>query len=114
MRMMRSPSCVRSGMACLAACDSPEHGSDGHAEPRQISFAENIAGHDLAGCENVVVSVNRGSFVHADAEISKRDSGTQRIGAERRSIEPLRPIRFVRIQSPRAAAIEYRVVERSG
>src|ERR1039457_589956 len=99
MRMMRSASLVSSvgGTGCLATCDSPENRSDRHAEPRQISLAENMAGHDLASRENVtgawaIPHHDRGPFVHFHTEISKRDPRAQRISAERRRVEPLRPI----------------------
>ena len=39
--------------ARLPARDAPEHRADGHPDPRQIAFAQNISRHDFARREDV-------------------------------------------------------------
>src|SRR5580704_3572338 len=123
MRRMRSPSCIRAfcvrsveATGCLTTCNSSENGPDRHAEPGEIALAQNIAGHDLTGCENIrrspaIAHEDGGAFVHLHAQISKCNPRTQRVREERGCIELARPVRFVRTQAASAAAVEPGVIE---
>src|SRR5579863_1753252 len=116
MRRMRSPSCTKAfcgrsveATGCLATCNPAENGADRHAKPGEIALAENVAGHDLTGGENIrrspaIAHLDRSVLVHFHAQIGECDAWTQRICEERRRIEFPCPIRLIRIQSPRAAA----------
>src|SRR5690606_28317485 len=83
MVMMRSASAAdgdsssdRSIVRGLLSGDAAEHAADGHADAREIAFAEHVAGHDLAGREHVgrgpaVSHQHPGTVVHRDAEVSE-------------------------------------------
>ena len=117
MTIRRSPSAMRLLSGCtggLPSGDAPEYRADGHAEPGQVALADNVAGHDLAGRENVgarAKPLHFRSFIHFHAEIRKRDSRPQRIAVEWRQVDGLRPVGLRWIETFGAAVIENLVIE---
>src|SRR5947209_7044214 len=95
MTIRRSPSAIRSaadGTSSLLSGNPSENRTDGHSEPGEITLAQNIAGHDFTGSENVAVrskTLNFGSLVHLHAEIRERNSRAQRIAVKRRLVDAL-------------------------
>src|SRR5258706_882376 len=102
---MRSPSATSStgivlgvDMArCLLSGDASESGADRHADTGEIALAEDVAGHDFAGGENVVrrlvvVHDDLGALVDSDAEVGEGNARPQRIGEKRWRVEGSRPV----------------------
>src|SRR3989454_8984136 len=117
MTIRRSPSAMRLLSGCtggLPSGDAPEYRPDGHAEPRQVALAENVAGHDLTRRENIGASaqpLDFGSFIHFHAQIRKRDSRPQGIAVEGRPVDSLRPVGLRGIETFSPAVIEDLVIE---
>src|SRR6516164_6533578 len=95
MIIWRSPSAMRSVTGCtrgLPSGDAAEDRTDRHAEARQVTLTENVAGHDFTGRENVGArrqSLYLASLIHFQPEIRKRDPGSQRVTEERRPVDGL-------------------------
>src|SRR6202795_1043883 len=108
---------LESGMACgLPSRDATERRADRHADSRDITLAEHVARHDLAGGEDVgrraiVLPDDLRPLVHCDAEVGEGDAWPQRIRKERRRIERPRPMALGRRQSYRRAIVEQGVIE---
>src|SRR5579875_2200373 len=90
---IRPPSSTHS-TGGLPSGDAPEHGSNRHSESGEITLAQDIACHDLAGREDVPDALYRGPLVHFYAEISEGNAGAQRITEKRWCINGQRPVRF--------------------
>src|SRR5665213_3713364 len=100
----------------LLSGDAAEHRADGHAKSGEIAASENVAGHDLAAGEQVgggpaVLHQHPRLLVHLQAEIGKRNAGTQRVAVEWRLVDRTRPVRFRRRQAFGAAIIQPRRIE---
>src|SRR6185437_3280006 len=92
----------------LPARDTAEDRPDGHAETRQIALAQDVARHDLAAGEQIaarpaVLHQDARLLVHLHAEIGEGDAGPERPGVKGRLVEPLRPVRLLRLEAARAA-----------
>src|SRR5438105_11221706 len=117
MIIRRSPSAIRSvtcGTRSLPSGDTSEDRTDRHPEPGQVALAENVAGHDFAGRENVGVrsqALHLSSLVHFHSEIREGDSRPQWIAKERRPVNGLRPVRLWWMDTFRAAVIQSLVIE---
>src|SRR5215813_7651466 len=93
MTIRRSPSAIGSGTdgtRGFLSGDTSEYRADRHAEPREIAFAENVAGHDFPRSEYVRARsrfparpLNLGPVIHLYPEIRKRDSRPQRVTVKR-------------------------------
>src|SRR5215467_6076312 len=104
MTIRRAPSAIGSGTdgtRGFLSGDTSEYRADRHAEPRQIAFTENVAGHDFARGEYIRARsrfltrpLNLGPVIDLDSEICKRDSGAQRVTVKRRRVDALGPMRF--------------------
>src|SRR5207244_8668934 len=102
------------GTSSLLSGNPSENRTDGHSEPGEITLAQNIAGHDFTGSENVAVrskTLNFGSLVHLHAEIRERNSRAQRIAVKRRLVDSLGPMRLRRGQTGGVAIIKNLVIE---
>src|SRR5215471_475915 len=123
MTIRRSPSAIGSGTGGtrgFLSGDTSEYRADRHAEPRQIAFAENVAGHDFPRSEYVrarfrflIRPLNLSPVIHLDAEIRKRDSRPQRVSVKRRSIDALGPMGFRWLNALSAAIIQCLVIKGS-
>src|SRR5689334_20276862 len=97
MTMRRSPSAIGSGTGgtrSFPSSNTSEYRADGHTESGQITFAENVTRHDLAGRKNVGVwlrllpqPLNLSPLIHLYTEIRKRDSRPQRVAIKRWRID---------------------------
>src|SRR5205823_2621693 len=81
----------------LLSRDAAERGAERHAASSNIALAKDVAGHDLAGGEDVsrrgiVLPDHLRTFVHRNAEVGEGDARPQRICKERRRIERPRPM----------------------
>src|SRR5215831_11183333 len=124
MTIRRSPSAIRSGTGGtrgFLSGDTSEYRTDRHAEPRQIAFAENVAGHDFPRSEYVRARsrfparpLNLGPVIHLYPEIRKRDSRPQWVSVKRRRVDALGPMGFRRLNSLSAAVIQYLMIKGSG
>ena len=108
-----SVSCTARG---LLAGDAAEHRADGHAEAGEVAFAEDIAGHDLSGREQVagglaVVHQHLRLVVHADAEIGEGDAGAQRVAVERRLVDARAQLVLFGVRPSVALPSSFEVVE---
>src|SRR6185295_7784587 len=118
--MRRSPSAIRSlsgGTCGLLPSDASEHRSDRHAKPRQVAFADDIAGHDFSGREEIGIrseSQDLRSRINPYTKVCERYSRPQWISKERRLVDGLRPMRFRGVESFGAAIIEDLMVEVAG
>src|SRR5262249_12052465 len=78
--MRRSPSVRASltgGMRSFLSGDASKDGSDRHAEPSQITFADHIARHDLARRQDIRFGTDplySSRFTHPETEIRERDA----------------------------------------
>src|SRR5262249_26753021 len=75
----RPPNSAERGTSGLPSGDAAKHGPNRHAETGEVAFSDNVAGHDLAGSENVGVrtqSLDFRALVHFHAEVRKRNSWT--------------------------------------
>src|SRR5947209_6752252 len=109
MLAIRVPSATRAGPipSCngmtrgLLARESSESRADRHTDAGEITLAEHVAGHNLAGRPDIVgratiLQDHLRTLVYDEAEIRERDAGAQRVGEERRRVEPPRPVRLRR------------------
>src|SRR5256885_11853319 len=98
----------------LLSRDAAERGADRHANSRDIALAEDVAGHDLAGGEDVsrrgiALPEHLRPLVHRNAAAGEGVIRSQRIRNERCWIDRRRPMALGRRQS-RCAAIFANVV----
>src|ERR1700761_7843883 len=102
----------------VGAGDAAERRADAHADAGRIAFAEHVAGHHLAGDEEIfarlAAKANRGRLVGFQAEIGERDARTQGEAEEWGRIERERPVSLRRSEPIGAAIVELRVIERAG
>src|SRR3982750_4287693 len=102
MRSMRCASPISASSDCMARGlfpgDMAERRADRHADAREIAFPKYVAGHDLAGGEDVrrssaVAKDDLRALVHPRAKIGEGDAGTQWISEEGRRVDAPRPMR---------------------
>src|SRR5262245_5552618 len=71
----------------VGAGDAAERGADAHADTGGVSLAQHVAGHHLAGDEEVVAGpaakAHGRRLVDLQAEVREGDPGLQRIAVER-------------------------------
>src|SRR5881296_3605092 len=117
MTIRRLPSAMTSATCLTRSLPSryaAEHRADRHSKSREVAFAENIAGHDLARREDVGVSAQTLDFrplIHLHAQIRESDSRPKWIPIERRPVDHLRPVRFRRIETFAPAVIQNLMIE---
>src|SRR4051794_17406286 len=92
--------------------DLSEDRANRHADTSDVALPEHVAGHDLAGGEDVLRRFSPGhqyacALVHLQTEISERDARTQRVAPERRRVDRLRPVRLVQRQPLRPAVVQH-------
>src|SRR5215204_920369 len=77
--------------------DAAEDGPDGQPEARQVPSAEDVAGHQFAGCGDVLCLA---SFFHffsrpvvvGVSHVGKGDAGAERVAVERRLLDRDGPV----------------------
>ena len=85
----------------LLPCPAAEDGANEHAKSAEIAFPQNVPGHDLSRGKEVagrtsIVHPRLGVGIHFDAEVGEGDARAQGIAEKRRSVDRLRPVRFLR------------------
>src|SRR5216683_8194464 len=95
----------------LLARKSAEYGADRQAETSEVTFRENIAGHDFSRREHIlkrfpILIDDARAFVYRDSHVRERDPWPQRQPIKRRTIDRKRPIAFRRRDAARAVAIQ--------
>src|ERR1700680_4528451 len=121
---MRAPS--RAGSTCgsvakanrLLSSQATEDGTDQHPQAAEISFAQNVSGHDFSRGEYIpsgmpAAHLHLSAGIYFDAQVGKRDPGTQRIAQKRRTIDRSGPMRFLRREAAGVAIVQYLVIKPS-
>src|SRR5450631_4114050 len=95
----------------LSARQPAEHRADGQAEAAQITFGENVSGHDFSRGENILERLsalldNARAIVHFNAHVSEGNTWAQREGVERWLVDGHGPVAFWRSEPARAVSVQ--------
>src|SRR5688500_187414 len=102
----------------LLTGNAAEDGADRHPDAGEIALEEDVPRHDFPGSVDVLSRLtvrhqHARERIDLETEICERDPRPERIRPERRSVEPLRPVCFVRTESLGTAIVERARVERA-